>query len=93
MSFFLLSVDGPLKIILTPQPKLNRFYTLTIREGQTIGPYQCKVDCNPPCNKTWKYKETCITFPQHYSTIFYASKKNSSWINLFVIKIAFLNTN
>nr|XP_011418983.2 uncharacterized protein LOC105322142 [Crassostrea gigas] len=49
---------GPLKIILTPQPKLNRFYTLTIREGQTIGPYQCKVDCNPPCNKTWKYKDS-----------------------------------
>lgn len=53
--FFLLSLDGPEKLILTPQPTLNRFNTLTIKEGETIGPYQCKADCNPPCDTTWKY--------------------------------------
>lgn len=49
---------GPEKLILTPQPTLNRFNTLTIKEGATIGPYQCKVDCNPPCDTTWKYKDS-----------------------------------
>lgn len=53
--FFLLSLDGPEQLILTPQPTLNRFNTLTIKEGETIGPYQCKADCNPPCDTTWKY--------------------------------------
>lgn len=58
MPVFLLSLDGPEKLILTPQPTLNRFNTLTIKEGATIGPYQCKVDCNPPCDTTWKYKDS-----------------------------------
>lgn len=53
--FFLLSLDGPEQLILTPQPTLNRFNTLTIKEGETIGPYQCQADCNPPCDTTWKY--------------------------------------
>lgn len=28
---------------------------VTVREGETFGPYQCLVDCHPPCNVTWTY--------------------------------------
>nr|XP_022311307.1 uncharacterized protein LOC111116599 [Crassostrea virginica] len=41
-----------LKILPEPQPKL------TVKEGETIGPYTCTADCNPPCDITWKYKDS-----------------------------------
>ena len=31
---------------------------LAVKEGETIGPYTCTADCNPPCDITWKYKDS-----------------------------------
>uniref|UniRef100_A0A8W8P1E0 Uncharacterized protein n=1 Tax=Magallana gigas TaxID=29159 RepID=A0A8W8P1E0_MAGGI len=47
---------GPDIIIITPEPKLNINDKLTVREGDTIGPFVCTADCNPLCNITWTVK-------------------------------------
>eukprot|EP00105_Crassostrea_gigas_P006932 XP_011421012.1 PREDICTED: uncharacterized protein LOC105323640 [Crassostrea gigas] len=47
---------GPDILIITPQPTLNINDKLTVREGETIGPFVCTADCNPPCNITWRVK-------------------------------------
>lgn len=39
-------------------PDLPKQKSITIREGESIGSYQCIADCNPPCNMTWKYMDT-----------------------------------
>ena len=30
---------------------------LTVKEGETIGPYNCSADCNPPCEVKWRYRD------------------------------------
>nr|XP_022305637.1 uncharacterized protein LOC111112440 isoform X2 [Crassostrea virginica] len=30
---------------------------LTVKEGETVGPYNCSADCNPPCEIKWRYKD------------------------------------
>ncbi|XP_065931252.1 uncharacterized protein [Magallana gigas] len=47
---------GPDILIITPQPNLNINDKLTVREGETIGPFVCTADCNPPCSITWRVK-------------------------------------
>eukprot|EP00105_Crassostrea_gigas_P018958 XP_011437253.1 PREDICTED: uncharacterized protein LOC105335172 [Crassostrea gigas] len=47
---------GPEIIKFTPKPKLNIDDKLTVREGDTIGPFVCTSDCNPLCNITWRVK-------------------------------------
>ncbi|XP_052722312.1 hemicentin-1-like [Crassostrea angulata] len=48
---------GPDKITITPHPNTSMQDNgmVTVREGETFGPYQCLVDCHPPCNVTWTY--------------------------------------
>eukprot|EP00105_Crassostrea_gigas_P018957 XP_011437252.1 PREDICTED: uncharacterized protein LOC105335170 isoform X2 [Crassostrea gigas] len=48
---------GPDRIKITPEPVLNVNGNLTVREGETIGPFVCTADCNPPCNISWKVKD------------------------------------
>lgn len=50
-------LDGPDKITITPHPNTSMQDNgmVTVREGETFGPYQCLVDCHPPCNVTWTY--------------------------------------
>ena len=43
--------------LIKPEPQLLNG-KLTVTEGETIGPYTCSADCNPPCSITWKYKDT-----------------------------------
>ena len=31
---------------------------LAVKEGESIGPYTCTADCNPPCDISWKYKDS-----------------------------------
>nr|XP_022304273.1 uncharacterized protein LOC111111531 isoform X2 [Crassostrea virginica] len=50
----------PDKLSIDPKPKLKNG-TLTVKEGETIGPYDCSADCNPPCEIIWKYKDTAGT--------------------------------
>ncbi|XP_052692710.1 uncharacterized protein LOC128170988 isoform X2 [Crassostrea angulata] len=47
---------GPDIIKFTPKPILNINDKLTVREGETISPFVCTADCNPPCNIAWKVK-------------------------------------
>nr|XP_034322748.1 carcinoembryonic antigen-related cell adhesion molecule 5 [Crassostrea gigas] len=49
---------GPDIIKFTPEPILNINDKLTVREGETIGPFVCTADCNPPCNIRWIVKDT-----------------------------------
>nr|XP_022311308.1 uncharacterized protein LOC111116600 [Crassostrea virginica] len=51
-----------LKILPEPQPEV------TVKEGETIGPYTCTADCNPPCDMTWKYKDSTSGFFDAAST-------------------------
>uniref|UniRef100_K1QH33 Uncharacterized protein n=1 Tax=Magallana gigas TaxID=29159 RepID=K1QH33_MAGGI len=46
--------NGPDRPKITPEPVLNVNGKLTVREGETIGPFVCIADCNPPCNITWR---------------------------------------
>nr|XP_022307622.1 uncharacterized protein LOC111113623 [Crassostrea virginica] len=46
----------PDNISIDPEPELNNG-RLTVKEGETIGPYDCSSDCNPPCEIKWKYKD------------------------------------
>lgn len=48
---------GPDRITITPEPILNINDKLTVREGETIGPFVCTADCNPPCIITWRVKK------------------------------------
>ena len=50
-------VDKPDKVLINPEPKPN-YGKLTVKEGDTVGPYKCFADCNPPCSFTWKYQDT-----------------------------------
>uniref|UniRef100_A0A8W8P7P3 Ig-like domain-containing protein n=1 Tax=Magallana gigas TaxID=29159 RepID=A0A8W8P7P3_MAGGI len=45
---------GPDRPKITPEPVLNVNGKLTVREWETIGPFVCIADCNPPCNITWR---------------------------------------
>ena len=49
-------VDQPDNISIDPEPKLNNG-RLTVKEEETVGPYDCSADCNPPCEIKWRYKE------------------------------------
>ena len=53
-------VDKPDMLSIKPEPQLLNG-KLTVTEGETIGPYNCSSDCNPPCSITWKYKDTDST--------------------------------
>ena len=59
-------VDEPNKLLIHPEPYFN-YGKLTVKDGQTIGPYDCSADCNPPCEIIWKYKDTAGTF--HNATV------------------------
>nr|XP_022306466.1 uncharacterized protein LOC111112893 [Crassostrea virginica] len=48
----------PDKLTILPEPLLNSDDKLAVKEGETIGPYTCTADCNPPCDITWKYKDS-----------------------------------
>uniref|UniRef100_K1QI22 Ig-like domain-containing protein n=1 Tax=Magallana gigas TaxID=29159 RepID=K1QI22_MAGGI len=50
--------NGPEQLIFTPKPNLNKYDKFTVKEGDVVGPIFCSADCNPPCNVTWKYKES-----------------------------------
>nr|XP_022304398.1 uncharacterized protein LOC111111611 isoform X2 [Crassostrea virginica] len=43
----------PDNLNILPQPLLNSNDKLAVKEGETIGPYTCTADCNPPCDMTW----------------------------------------
>lgn len=47
--------DGPDKIRFEP-PNVQSNHMINIKEHETIGPLNCIVDCNPPCETIWKYK-------------------------------------
>nr|XP_022305656.1 uncharacterized protein LOC111112450 [Crassostrea virginica]XP_022305657.1 uncharacterized protein LOC111112450 [Crassostrea virginica]XP_022305658.1 uncharacterized protein LOC111112450 [Crassostrea virginica]XP_022305660.1 uncharacterized protein LOC111112450 [Crassostrea virginica] len=47
----------PDMLSIKPEPQLLNG-KLTVTEGETIGPYHCSADCNPPCSIAWKYKDT-----------------------------------
>ncbi|XP_078329737.1 hemicentin-2-like [Crassostrea virginica] len=50
---------GPAEVIFVPQPnKMNGTLLMSIKEGDNFGPSQCLADCNPPCNMTWRYKDS-----------------------------------
>lgn len=44
-------------MLINPEPKLDNG-KLTVKEDDTIGPYNCSADCNPPCKIRWRYKDT-----------------------------------
>lgn len=50
--------DNPEELKVTPKPILNLNNKLTVIEGETIGPFNCTADCNPPCNISWKYQDS-----------------------------------
>ena len=50
-------VDKPDMLSIKPEPQLLNG-KLTVTEWETIGPYHCSADCNPPCSITWEYKNT-----------------------------------
>lgn len=49
---------GPAQLTLTPKPKLDNNDRVTVKEGDIVGPIFCSADCYPPCNITWKYKDS-----------------------------------
>nr|XP_022305662.1 uncharacterized protein LOC111112451 isoform X2 [Crassostrea virginica] len=57
----------PDMLLIKPEPQLL-YGKLTVTEGETIGPYHCSADCNPPCSITWKYKDTDGTIHDASST-------------------------
>lgn len=63
--------DGPDKLTITPEPILNNNGQLKVREGDTIGPFVCSADCNPPCNITWrvKYSDGFSDVPTEMGTV------------------------
>ena len=51
-------IDTPDNLNILPQPLLNSNDKLAVKEGESIGPYTCTADCNPPCDMSWKYKDS-----------------------------------
>ena len=51
-----LFVDEPSILSIDPKPELNNG-KLTVMEEETVGPYNCSADCNPPCEIKWRYKD------------------------------------
>lgn len=49
---------GPEELTFIPKPTFDKGYKFTVKEGDEVGPIFCLADCNPPCNFTWKYKES-----------------------------------
>lgn len=47
--------DGPDKIRFEP-PNVQSNPMINIKEHETIGPLNCIVHCNPPCEPIWIYK-------------------------------------
>lgn len=45
-------------LTFTPKPNLDKNDKLTVKEGDVVGPIFCSADCNPPCNVTWRYKDS-----------------------------------
>lgn len=52
--------DGPSSVTISPQLPVDN--TVSVKEGDLIGPYHCSTDCNPPCIIQWKYKLSSGTF-------------------------------
>lgn len=50
--------DGPEQLTFAPKPTFDKGYEFTVKEGNEVGPIVCSADCYPPCNVTWKYKES-----------------------------------
>lgn len=78
---FDLFVDKPDKLSIDPEPTLKNG-NLTVKEGETIGPYDCSADCNPPCEIIWKYKDTAgtlhdATFSGHTLSVLTVSRNIS----------------
>ena len=44
--------------MILPKPQLNLNDNLIVKEGDYLGPYTCTADCNPPCDISWKYKDS-----------------------------------
>ena len=51
-------VDTSDNLTISPRPSQNLYNKLLVKEGETIGPYTCTADCNPPCYISWKYKDS-----------------------------------
>lgn len=43
-------------LIIFTNPPLDDDNKLTVKEGETIGPFSCTSDCNPACDTRWKLK-------------------------------------
>nr|XP_022306368.1 uncharacterized protein LOC111112825 isoform X2 [Crassostrea virginica] len=74
----------PDTLTVSPRPPFNLDNKLTVKEGETIGPYSCTADCNPPCDISWKYKD--VTNGQFFdvaSTAFLYSHIVNRSIELF----------
>ena len=56
--YSILFVDTSDKLTISPRPSLNLYNKLAVKEGESVGPYTCTADCNPPCETTWKYKDS-----------------------------------
>lgn len=44
---------GPKEITITSNNRVLK--TITVKERDSIGPFRCQADCNPPCNISWTY--------------------------------------
>ncbi|XP_056003704.1 carcinoembryonic antigen-related cell adhesion molecule 1-like [Ostrea edulis] len=51
---------GPNSVAITPQLPVHK--TVSVKNGDYIGPYNCQADCNPPCTIQWNYKLSNGTF-------------------------------
>ncbi|XP_048751512.2 uncharacterized protein LOC125663257 [Ostrea edulis] len=51
---------GPSSIIISPQLPVNK--TVSVKDGDFVGPYNCSADCNPACTIQWVYKLSSGTF-------------------------------
>ena len=49
-------VDEPGTLSISGKPDIING-KLTVKEGETVGPYNCSADCNPPCEIKWRYKD------------------------------------
>lgn len=45
--------DGPKEITITSNNPVLK--TITVKERDSIGPFRCQADCNPPCHISWTY--------------------------------------
>ncbi|XP_056002522.1 uncharacterized protein LOC125661645 [Ostrea edulis] len=45
---------GPNSVTISPLPPVDK--TVSVKDGDYIGPYHCSADCNPPCSIQWKDK-------------------------------------